>query len=328
MLLRKSWILWMVVLCNSFIIPITYADIQPTDLNTAVQAIITYFNTYTTIANSATVTNSSLLNMAPPGNSIANKDVAKSVGISASAVEPTLSNILLPKELADLNWGLYATPLPGERVQGDVFNNFLANHEQYFCAPSSGVENVFGAPDCRSNEPTYQYGELKLSSLLAPTIYNSGQQALAESVIQTLTTPFPDSSISDLVTGGLAKSSDKVYVAKVMSKHAGMSAARNSLNEMYGARLSSAVGSPPQATSIISIMQTEATRRFENPAWYDAVGQSSSEALLRELVHMESYRLWTDYYRYRQNERIEALLAIMTAQGSDQALQLMSNMPH
>jgi hypothetical protein len=42
---------------------------------------------------------------------------------------------------------------------------------------------------------------------------------------------------------------------------------------------------------------------------------------------MESFRLWMDYYRYRQNERMEALLAVLAAQSADQSIQYIDSMP-
>ena len=337
MLLHKSKTIGLLLLTQSLLAPTAYAD-QTADaaasaavasaassanitLTQLLAGLLGYFNN-TSIDPTA-------MNMAPPGGS----DTAAGVGAAAGLVEAGLSDALLAKELSDINWALYTVPPPGEQVTGSAWSNFITNHAQQFCAPSSGIETAL--PGCNpNNSVAMQYGDIKTSSLLEPTIYSSGTKIIAEEVIQNLTTPFPDTSIAALVSAGLTKNSDKTKVAKAMAQHAALTAARNSLNEIYGARLPA---SPPsggaggaasnQPASIISIMDSEAGRRFKNPTWYTSVQSSSHEALLRELVEMEAYKMWTDYYRYRQNERMETLLAVMVAQLANQALQLQAAMP-
>ena len=98
-----------------------------------------------------------------------------------------------------------------------------------------------------------------------------------------------------------------------MAYQAALSTARNSLNEMFGNRLPVLVNSETVA-SVIQIMEQEAGRRFKNAEWFQEVTKSSGEALLRELVHISAYNNWMEYQRYRQNERIETLLAVSLAQ--------------
>jgi hypothetical protein len=330
MLLRKLWTLIFIVLLNCFIIPFTCADNSVpspvVDQNLAsviqqgVQNIITYISGATTIQNQA---NATMMFMDAPGRTTEAKNVASAAGV----VETTLNSNLLPKEIYDINWSLYATPSPGEQISGDPINNFIQNHENYFCSPTSGVEGVLGTPACSSNNLQNEHADLKISSLLIPSVYDQSQMFLAQEVIRTLTLPFPDGNIKAMVSNGLAKSSDKNYVAKMMAEHAIIGVARNSLNEIFVERIAELTPTvPPQATSIMSIMETESGRRFKNQVWYDAVSQSSQEALLRELIHMEAFRLWMDYYRYRQSERMEALLAAMTSQSASQAILYMQTM--
>lgn len=321
MLVRKLWMLVFVMLLNCFVVPSACAEDIAAVIQKGVQDIITYLTSATTIQNQA---DAEMIFMAAPGTT----EAAQNVGISAGVVESTLNNKLLPKELTDINWGLYATPRPDEQIKGDAINNFLENHKAFFCSPSSDVEKVLGTPLCLANTTAREHADLKVSSLLEPSIYDQSQKVLAEEVIRTLTTPFPNGNLKDMVSNGLAKASDKTYVAKIMSKHAMIHVARNSLNEIYGSRLAEVTPTvPPKAASIMSIMEEESGRRFKNKDWYDAVSQSSHEALLRELVHMESFRLWMDYYRYRQNERMEALLAVLAAQSADQSIQYIDSMP-
>lgn len=318
MLMRKLWILVSVLFFNFLLVPSIQAD--PTDILVAaiqrgVQDIITYLTSATTIQNQA---DAEMIFMAPPGTT----EAAQTVGTSASSVESALNNTVLAKEIYDINWGLYATPRQNEQIQGDAINNFLANHENYFCSPTSGVENTLGSQVCQSNTAVREHADLKISSLLEPSIYDQSQVVLAEEIIRTLTTPFPNDNLKNIVNHGLVKTADKIYMANIMAKHAMIQVARNSLNEIYATRLAETIPTtPPTASSIMSIMENESGRRFKNKTWYDAVSQSSHEALLRELVHMESFRLWMDYYRYRQSERMEALLAVIVKQTVEQSIQ-------
>lgn len=318
MTLRKSWMLIVVVIFSNFLIPIAYADDLATIMQKGFSDIITYLTSSTEIKNQA---DAELIFMAPPGTT----EAAKKVGVNTGVIESNLNRKLLPKEVADINWSLYTTPRQDEQIKGDPFNNFIENHKNYFCSPSSDIEKTFGTQACSNNTMAQEHADIKTSSLLEPSIYDQSQQILAEEVIRNLTLPFASDNLKDTISNGIPKSSDKSYVAKTLAKQAAVTVARNSLNEIYGSRLPENSITP--ISSIMSIMEQEAGRRFKNSDWYDAVSQSSSEALLRELAHMEAYKLWMDYNRYRQSERMEALLAVLVSQTVDQGSQLSEAIP-
>lgn len=322
MLFNKTRMLRVIILLPTLVIgSVVQAEDLATVMRQGVKDIITYFTSATTIKNQA---DAEMIFMIPPGTT----EAAQGVGTAAGVVESHLANKLLPKEVMDLNWGLYGTPRPDEQAKSDPINNFLYSHKSYYCSPSSGIEQAFGTEICQANSLTREHADLKISSLLEPSMYDLSQKVVAEDLIRMLTLPFPNSNIKDMVRDGLAKNSDKDYVAKMMAKQAAISVARNSLNEIYGARLAETISTvPPKTSSIMSIMEDESGRRFKNKDWYDAVSQSSNEALLRELVHMEAFKLWMDYYRYRQSERMEALLAVSVAQNIEQAIQMLETMP-
>lgn len=332
MSVRKTWMLGIVILCNSFVIPTAFA----VDDNTPILNDIRNYEATnlpqlpTILANIQSIVSYLTTAQAqiPPGTTVA----AQAAGTAANAVENNIYSLLLPKELADLNWSLYAKPLPYHTIardEGEPHNLFLANHQANYCAPSSGVENFGAETSCNANatDMTKQHGDLRISSLLGPSMYDSNSQSLAEEVIRTLTVPFPSTDMTELLATGLTKNKDISTFTTIMAKHAAINAARNSLNEIYAARLPTTINTS-RKDSLISIMESEAQRRFQDPnnEWYTTVQKSSDQALLRELVHMEAYRLWTDYYRYRQNERVEALLAVMTTVLAEQSLQMTASM--
>jgi len=74
-----------------------------------------------------------------------------------------------------------------------------------------------------------------------------------------------------------------------------------------------AQGTPPAKLdkSFMEVLQDESSRRFTDPNWAAQMLQAPDSALLRELAQMESFRLYMDFARYQQMERVEALLATL-----------------
>ncbi len=70
---------------------------------------------------------------------------------------------------------------------------------------------------------------------------------------------------------------------------------------------------PPMGLKVskMAVWENESQRRFLDPdgAWAAKVAVTPSAGLLRELVHMEAFKLYLEMERYKQLERIEALLA-------------------
>ena len=189
MLLRKTWMFGIVILWNSFIIPTTFAVDPNTPILTDIRNYeATYLPNLPTILSNIQQILANIQNIVdyltkaqaqtPPGTTAA----AQNAGTTANAVENNIYGILLPKELADLNWSLYAKPLSYHTLvdmdEGESHRLFLANHQANYCAPSSGVENFGDGAMCRANlsDTTKQHGDLRISSLLGPSIYNTNSQ--------------------------------------------------------------------------------------------------------------------------------------------------------
>lgn len=70
---------------------------------------------------------------------------------------------------------------------------------------------------------------------------------------------------------------------------------------------------PPTGLKVskMSVWENESQRRFLDPdgAWAAKVAVTPPAGLLRELVHMEAFKLYLEMERYKQLERVEALLA-------------------
>jgi hypothetical protein len=65
--------------------------------------------------------------------------------------------------------------------------------------------------------------------------------------------------------------------------------------------------------STIQLMAQQSKFRFTNPQWYGAIGSASSEAILREIAHMQAYNIWVQYQQYRMDEQMVALTATLVA---------------
>jgi len=63
--------------------------------------------------------------------------------------------------------------------------------------------------------------------------------------------------------------------------------------------------------SPFELMENEANRRFTDPAWIASLSSTPETGVLRELAIMDSYKIYLEFQRYKQAERLEALLAAM-----------------
>lgn len=113
--------------------------------------------------------------------------------------------------------------------------------------------------------------------------------------------------ISENLPGYLAEnvSQNEDDSVRKRMKQALLSLPNYSLLNMYAMR------NPNQESgeSAMSLMEREAAWRYTNPLWFQELAKTPAEGLLRENAHMQAYALMMDYNRYRQLERIEALLA-------------------
>lgn len=256
----------------------------------------------------------------PPGTT----EAVKGHSLEAFKVAAPTRKFIKTKELGDFNWGLYGS-VPGTAVgHTGAVSYFLNKHKIKYCSPSSEVEPTYFK--CENTNVNLEHAELRISSLLEPKAYQSEDEVgAAEDLINNLMVAFPADNLGKLKTAFEAEYSDDKKTAEIIIRQAMINVARNSLNEMMALRMpiqripENMRDGATQSKSIMEIMERESTRRFmdttQNVEWYNAVDESSEKALLKEMLHMEAFRLWMDYYKYRQNERIEALLAVLVSFG-------------
>ena len=172
-----------------------------------------------------------------------------------------------------------------------------------------------------------ELGDINFSVVLDPNKYSYMTDLTAQNLIRNIVSPFPDPKYKNYVNkpGFLDNGTQKEEYAKFMAGQALLGVALHSLNEMYAMRLPAGIPVPESMKSKMSfelppsmmdIMQTESSRRFEKPEFVNyldglvAGTEVTPEAkMLKEIAMMEAFRLWMDYQRFKQSERMESLLA-------------------
>ncbi|HET9843218.1 MAG TPA: hypothetical protein VFP93_01005, partial [Gammaproteobacteria bacterium] len=149
---------------------------------------------------------------------------------------------------------------------------------------------------------------LDISSILQE---DTVDPATVNRLIDTLTNPFPQTlSVSRDENGEIAPTpAEMKTISDRVLEQAMMSVAVNALGELGAKRFVN----PDTNKSLMQIMHEESIRRFQNVNWYKNIGISSQEALLRELAHMEAFRLRMQYEHYRLQEQTVSLLSALVA---------------
>ena len=163
-----------------------------------------------------------------------------------------------------------------------------------------------------------------------------------KSLLDILTNPFPTPLNLDALKAGNDTLSikDQEFLAKRAVQQAILSVSLNAFSEIAAKRIPSQsrfaqgdsaisnsddvlnVDNEEVGPSMIEVLKSESEGRFSNPNWYAEVGRASTEALLREMVHMEAFRLWVEYLKYRQDEVMVSLLATMVAMNAEMAANM------
>lgn len=227
--------------------------------------------------------------------------------------------------------GLYQLGLPpaapGSPAVNPALNIFNAHFVNGFCDPSSPNEGGNGY-NCQSGDPALVNGDIKISTLLTGSAYlNPAQIAAAKAFVSNVIDPFPTSNFQDPSTMTAAKvlASPNLQqdLAQALVREANLSVARQPFMEMINKRTvpqTGASGITPE--SMMQTMEREATQRILNPQWMNtmatayatALKTNPSQAVQYDMAAMQAYLIWLEFERFKQGERIEALLAALLQQ--------------
>lgn len=210
-----------------------------------------------------------------------------------------------------LTQGLYGTTLNGMAPADAI----LTKHFQSYCASESTFES---GSNCTA-DPLLKFGHAKISSILSGTVYSaSREQAAQDFLMNLLDSPEAPgvANFSAQVPVDAAKlSADpalKSSYVKALTEEALMSVIRQPFVEMIAKR--TALPQNAGGQSEMQIMEQQAIQRFMSTDWVNTMKQMTPEQVQQDQALMQAYQIWLDYQRYRQMERVEALLSILALQ--------------
>lgn len=266
-----------------------------------------------------------------------NESEFASNGSIAKVLEDNINKFLMPKEVQQLgnaiyNEGIQYGALGQEVTSSNPQDNFVAKHESGYCSPNIKAELTGFACQSKAGQlggdnDTAQFlemGDVRTSLLLEPLVYNQALDYSAQNYIRNITMPFPSQIFANFISNPetFAKNSkQRGAFAEFLANHALLSVARYALDEMYAMRVpgsilgGTAASGDASSQSIMQVMETEATRRYNDPNYVTFLNDPTTLQLdiLRDMAAMQAFDLWLQYQNYRQNERIAALLAGMLA---------------
>ncbi len=214
----------------------------------------------------------------------------------------TLRNNIVSQEL-------YGTPLNGMTSDDAA----LTKHFGSYCTNNSSFEKGSNCTD----DPLLQFGDVKLSSILAGTVYDAPRTQAALDFLTNLLNPSAAPGVASFSANApvdaakIAADPDlkKKYVAALMEETL-LSTIRQPFTEMMAKR----TVLPSGNQSEMQIMEQQAIQRFANAGWATKIKTMTPAELQQEQALMQAYQVWLEYQRYRQTERVETLLAVLALQ--------------
>jgi hypothetical protein len=258
-------------------------------------------------------------------------------GSIALTLETNLDNYLMPYEVQQIGNSVYNVgtnygALGNEITSSTPQMDFVTKHITGYCSPNITTEaQAFScngqAGNLNGDTVSAQFlemGDIRTSVLLEPLAYTQVIDLAARNFIRNITMPFPTQLYANYVTGQnfSTNAAQRKNYAIYMANQALLGVARYAMDEMYGMRT---LGSNMQATgsaassSIMTVMENEATRRFTDPNYAGNANSflnnvnTTQQQVLVDMAAMQAFQLWLDYQSYRQNERIASLLAAILA---------------
>jgi hypothetical protein len=241
----------------------------------------------------------------------------------ARVVMSTLRNKTMTIQIEDINRGAYQQGLYDPDISKSVSpaKELVTNHFALYGADSASNERA--NYKCQE-DIVLQHADIKLSTLLSGFRYDDSgrREDAARLFLNNVIEPFPSDKLSvqtAINAESIGNLQSREDVAKALAAQALLSVAREPFAEMIAKR--SLIGGGVNK-SFMEIMEKEAAQRFLNDAWQKEMQQNITrakadnkpeKAALYEVALMEAYRNWMEYERYRQAERIEALLAATLA---------------
>lgn len=168
---------------------------------------------------------------------------------------------------------------------------------------------------CQVATPDMQNADVRADVALNSSSYTPEQIAAARAFVNNVTNPFPTQNIPQ---SWEKTAQGKTFVAGQYIEQARASVVANSFNAAIAERIPiQGLGTRAQVSkadiSELELMESQVYGRFASKEWYTMLAGFGVEQLLREIAKIDAYQLWTGLKDYRQNERIEQVLATQLA---------------
>lgn len=244
------------------------------------------------------------------GTSFIPSEFQQSAGQSIENIETAISNFLKNKEIIDLNYGLHLVNYINQNEE-----NVLPNAEQQFVKDfarmacySTYEGNLPECNNANTKDSLKTYGFLRPSNIFDIYREDPQEDALASFAVKTMIDPLPSNKLNELLSGeDINKPEVQQKIANLIAAQAPITLAKNSLNEIIAKR-----AKLNEESSMIKIMKDESSRRLKSD-WMENIKDSPTNHLLLELLQIEAFKLWVDYHKFLQTERLEALVATLLA---------------
>lgn len=203
---------------------------------------------------------------------------------------------------------LYGSP-PNDMQPIDVMGY---THLQNYCNGSNEGTN------CPS-DPLLMNGDIKLSTILSGTVYDSSRQAAVQAFLNNLIDPATASGVQNFlqnspVSAAMSDMAFRKQYAQAIADEALLSVARQPFAEMIAKRTPPSNDQPSE----MQLMEQQAMMRFMNSAWSANLSTLTPQQIQEQQVMMQAFQIWMQYQQYRQMERVEALLATTVLQAFQQ----------
>lgn len=180
------------------------------------------------------------------------------------------------------------------------------DHIRKYCSPQDAALGR-----CQVVAPDMQNADVRADIALNTSSYTQEQIAAARAFVNNVTNPVPTQNIPQAWEN---TTQGKTFVAGQYIEQARASVAANSFNAALAARIPiQGLGTRAQVNkadiSELELMESQVYGRFASKEWYAMLAGFGVEQLLREIAKIDAYQLWTGLKDYRQNERIEQVLA-------------------
>lgn len=220
-----------------------------------------------------------------------------------------------------LNMRLYDQQLDSNTAAKTSFNERVIKDHELFCAQNGAL----AGQNCSQSDPALENADLQVSSLLGLPIIPEGDQGLnlaarifSRNMVSSSKTTFNTYQYSEVQGPNKDKTKADEYATGLISASI-MSVPAFSFGAMYGNRQMSAgyqdLQNPDaQPTSLMNFM-AQISGRIQDRKWIEDVIKITDPLVLqRKQIFMQAEQLMMDYQRYKQGERIEALLAALVIQ--------------